>query len=607
MESRLEKIKSLKVSELGKACGEIREEIIDAVSKNGGHLASNLGVVEASVALHYVFDSPKDKIIFDVGHQCYAHKIITGREKELSTLRRLGGLSGFTSRQESVHDIFNEGHSGASISAALGIAEANRLKGDDSYTIAVIGDGSVTNGMVYEALNNCNNNQLRLIIVINDNEMSISKNVGGMHKHFSKIRTSKKYFGFKHGVEKGLVVIPLIGKPLARFVRWIKNGFKRIFVKKNIFEDLGLRYIGPVDGNNVAKMVAVLTEAKRKRGPVVVHMTTKKGYGYGPAQKNPELYHATGPFDKKKGKSPSEEESFSSVMGKHLCQLGKKDEKICAVTAAMGEGTGLCYFQRELPKRFFDVGIAEEHAITFSAGLSQSGMKPVVSLYSTFAQRVYDQVLHDVAIQRLPFTLLLDRAGLVPQDGITHQGIFDVSIFSSIPDIRIYSPEKYEELRWCLDTAIEDNYLDVIRYPKGKELCYEPALNMVRDNEDLFEYSENIDTCKGVIITYGRVTKVASDTIKALKEQNIGLIKLIRICPINLEKIKELTKNASWAYLLEESFENGCVMEKIGCGLENKKIKLHAVKGFMEHGTTEELYNLCGFNVEAITKNIKNL
>ncbi|MBQ7907276.1 MAG: 1-deoxy-D-xylulose-5-phosphate synthase [Clostridia bacterium] len=607
MESRLEDLKSKKVSELGAVCGEIRGQIIDAVSKNGGHLASNLGIIEATVALHYVFNSPKDKIIFDVGHQCYAHKILTGRDKELSTLRQLGGLSGFTSRQESRHDVFYEGHSGASISAALGIAEANRIKGDDSYTVAVIGDGSVTNGMVYEALNNCNNKQLRLIILINDNEMSISKNVGGMHNHFSKIRTSKKYFGFKRGVEKGLVVIPLIGKPLARFVRWLKNGFKRIFVKKNIFEDLGLSYIGPADGNNVAKVVALLNEAKRKRGPVVVHVTTKKGFGYAPAQKNPELYHATGPFDKKKGKMPTSEESFSTVMGKHLATLAKKDDKICAITAAMGEGTGLCHFEKEHPKRFFDVGIAEEHAITFSAGLSQSGMKPVVSLYSTFAQRVYDQVLHDVAIQRLPFTLLLDRAGLVPQDGITHQGIFDVSIFSSIPDIRIYSPEKYEELRWCLDTAIEDNYLDIIRYPKGTELCYEPALNMVRDNEDLFEYSENIDTCNGVIITYGRVTKVASDAIKALEGQNIGLIKLIRICPINLEKIKELTRNAGWVYLLEESFENGCVMEKIGCGLENKKIKLHAVKGFMEHGTTEELYNLCGFNVEAITKNIKNL
>ena len=596
----IEKIKSLKVKELGAVAQEIRGKIIDTVSKNGGHLASNLGVVEVSVALHYVFDSPKDKIIFDVGHQAYAHKIITGRD--ISSLRTYGGISGFTNPQESQHDIFYEGHSGTSISQALGVAKANKLAGCQDYTIAFIGDGSLTNGMVFEALNNCDDKSLRLIIIINDNEMSISKNVGGMHRYFSRIRTSKKYFGFKRGIDKTLRVIPLIGKPLARFALWLKNKFKGAVIKNNIFENLGLNYIGPVNGNNLAKMVAILEEAKTKKGPTVVHITTKKGMGYADAEKHAENYHSTGKFDIKKGNDKSQGECFSSAMGQALCTLAKNDEKICAVTAAMTQGTGLSAFAKEYKDRFFDVGIAEEHAVTFCSGLAKQKMKPVLALYSTFAQRSYDQIFHDFSIQGLPFTLMLDRCGLVQEEGITHQGIFDYSILSSIPNVSIYSPNSYKELKATMERAINSPTIDVIRYPKGKEIPYEPAHQMI--SEDEFEYSKKIDKCECVIITYGRLSALAHKV--AIDENDLGIIRLNKIFPLDTKKIKNLTKNAKYIYILEESYIHGGVGEKLSATLD-KKAYIHAIDHLVPHGSIEDLYNLFGFTKEQIKKNLNNL
>lgn len=602
----LQELKGMSNKQMTELCAKIRKQIIDTVSTNGGHLASNLGMVEATVALHKVFNSPDDKIIFDVGHQSYAHKIITGREDSFSTLRQFGGISGFPNRQESEHDILNEGHSGTSISAAIGIAEANKLLGKDDYTVAVIGDGSLTNGMVYEALNNASNKELRLIILVNDNEMSISKNVGGLHNYFSKLRVSKRYFLFKRRIKRGFSWIPLLGKPLTRLSARIKNMVRRMFVKDNFFEELGLEYLGPIDGNNIKKLIQVLEEAKTRRCCTVVHIRTKKGLGYEYAENEPHKYHGIGKFDIENGCADDAQDCFSTHMGKKLTEMAEKDEKICAITAAMCDGTGLTQFYEKYPERLFDVGIAEEHAVTFASGLSVIGMKPVVALYSTFAQRAYDQMLHDIAIQGLPMTLLLDRCGLVGGDGITHQGIFDYPLFSSVPNAYIYSPENYSELDYCLERAIADDNFDIIRYPKGQEKIYTPFRNTITDEENLFTYSDNIGEAKNVIITYGRIASLANEA--AVELEDVAIIKLIRIFPLNFEKLSELLKDKEHIYVLEESYKHGGVGEKILANIKtNAKAYNHAIEGFVEHGELADLCKFCGFTKEDIIRRIKNL
>ncbi len=601
----IEVIKSKKVKELGPVCDEIRQKIIEAVSKNGGHLSSNLGMVEPTIALHRVFNSPNDKFVFDVGHQCYAHKIITGRGDALSLLRQFDGVSGFPNRSESEHDVLNEGHSGTSISAALGIAEANKLLGKDDYTIAIIGDGSLTNGMVYEALNNCAGKDLKLIILVNDNEMSISKNVGGLHNYFSKVRVSKRYFIFKRRLKKGFRWIPLLGKPITRLLAGIKNFFGRMLVKNNVFEDLGLEYLGPVNGNNLKKVVGVLEEAKTRSCPTVVHIRTKKGYGYEPAEKEPGKYHGVGRFDIENGINEQSSESFSYVAGKKLVEMAESDEKICAITAAMCDGTGLTPFAEKLPNRLYDVGIAEEHAITFATGLSVSGMKPVVVLYSTFAQRTFDQALHDIAIQGLPMTLLLDRSGIVGGDGITHQGIFDYPMFSSIPGVNIYSPQTYSELEECIEKAVNSEKFDIIRYPKGKETKYKSSLEMIYDEKKALAYSSNIEKATRVIVTYGRITSLANEVAEGLGD--CAVIKLIKIFPLDIEKIATLLNGKELAYVLEESTKTGGVGEKLQPALNKaQKVCIHAIDGFVEHGELNDLYNFCGFTRDNIINNIKN-
>ncbi|MBQ3041476.1 MAG: 1-deoxy-D-xylulose-5-phosphate synthase [Clostridia bacterium] len=602
----IEVIKSKKVKELGPVCDEIRQKIIEAVSKNGGHLSSNLGMVEPTIALHRVFNSPNDKFVFDVGHQCYAHKIITGRGDALSLLRQFDGVSGFPNRSESEHDVLNEGHSGTSISAALGIAEANKLLGKDDYTIAIIGDGSLTNGMVYEALNNCAGKDLKLIILVNDNEMSISKNVGGLHNYFSKVRVSKRYFIFKRRLKKGFRWIPLLGKPITRLLAGIKNFFGRMLVKNNVFEDLGLEYLGPVNGNNLKKVVGVLEEAKTRSCPTVVHIRTKKGYGYEPAEKEPGKYHGVGRFDIENGINEQPSESFSYVAGKKLVEMAESDEKICAITAAMCDGTGLTPFAEKLPNRLYDVGIAEEHAITFATGLSVSGMKPVVVLYSTFAQRTFDQALHDIAIQGLPMTLLLDRSGIVGGDGITHQGIFDYPMFSSIPGVNIYSPQTYSELEECIEKAVNSEKFDIIRYPKGKETKYKSSLEMIYDEKKTLAYSSNIEKATRVIVTYGRITSLANEVAEGLGD--CAVIKLIKIFPLDIEKIATLLNGKELAYVLEESTKTGGVGEKLQPALNKaQKVYIHAIDGFVEHGELNDLYNFCGFTRDNIINNIKKL
>ena len=586
-----EDIRKLSAKELQVLASEIRREIIATVSKSGGHLASNLGITELTVALHRHFQSPEDKIIFDVSHQCYAHKLLTGRYEKFHTLRRYGGISGFTNREESPHDLFTNGHSGTSVSAALGIAEANKLRGNEHYTVAVVGDGSLTNGMIYEALNNCAGKQLNLIIILNDNDMSISRNVGGLHDCLSRIRTSKRYYRLKKNTAKFLKKIPFVGKPLLRGSKKLKDSTKRFFVKNNIFEDLGLIYLGPVDGHSFEKMDIVLEEAKTKHTCCIVHAVTKKGRGYAFSENSPDKYHSIGAFDPKKGAPPPREDRSAKV-GRMLCDKAKSDPRICAITAAMRDGTGLSEFSGIYPERFFDVGIAEEHAITFAGGLAAGGMNPVVFLYSTFAQRVYDQLSHDIAIQKLPLVLAIDRAGLVPNDGITHQGIFDYALFSSIPHTEIDMPETDEETENVFSAALESDKISVIRYPKGKYEPYDTPYAMQGNGQ--FTYSENIARAKTVVITAGRLTRNAAEAIR-LSGKDIALIKLIRVFPLPMEELLSLTANADNIYLLEENYVHGGYGEKLASHIRNKNVTIHAISDFVPHGSLPDLFRLCGF------------
>ncbi|MBQ2915452.1 MAG: 1-deoxy-D-xylulose-5-phosphate synthase [Clostridia bacterium] len=606
----INKIKRMSLSELEALSQNIRERIIDAVSKNGGHLASNLGMVEPTVVLHKVFNSPEDTFIFDVSHQCYAHKIITGRSEAMDTLRKYNGISGFMNKNESEHDILNEGHSGSSISAALGIAEANRIKKNDSYVVAVVGDGALTNGMIYEALNNCSNKKLNLIILINDNEMSISRNVGGLHNYFSTIRTSKKYFRFKRSLEMVLDRIPLIGKPLAGLCKMFKDLFKRLFVKNNWFENIGLVYLGPVDGNNIEKLTAVLEEAKTKQRVTVVHMTTKKGKGYKFAEEHPEIYHGVAPFDKNEGVKISKKENFSSYMGKELCRFAEEDSSICAITAAMCDGTGLTEFANRFPERYFDVGIAEEHAITFAGGLSASGMKPFVALYSTFAQRAYDQLFHDVCIQNLPLVLALDRSGIVPGDGVTHQGIFDYSIFSTLPNVTIFSPESYSELSLAMKESFAGDNVSIIRYPRGSENIPAEAQNDFEsfDNSH-YSATRNAFDSDVLIVTYGRITQQAYSAAQKLKKDiSVGVLKLNKICPINIDAYMSFFRNKKLIYFVEEGIKNGGVSEKIvaqmRCGNISAKIHINALDDYLPHGELDDLLVHCGLDSNSIAEEI---
>ena len=456
-------VKALSHAELLVLAAEIRAYLSSRVRENGGHLASNLGVVELTLAIHRVFDSPRDHVIFDVGHQSYVHKLLTGRKEQFDTLRRAGGLSGFTKRGESEYDPFGAGHSSTAVSAAIGIAEADLLAGRKNYTVAVVGDGALSGGLAYEGLNNCRPD-LPLVIVINDNEMSISPNTGRLATSLSRMRASRRYLRTKELTAGTLSKIPLVGKPLHRLLRAIKRGVKHLFYKENLFEHMGIRYLGPIDGNDVVGVEALLAHAKRLNGSVIVHVKTKKGRGDAEAESSPALFHGVAPANK-----PHTGPDFSEQMGRALCLAAAHDTRICAITAAMSQGTGLEPFRIAYPERFFDVGIAEGHAVTFAAGLAVGGMRPVVALYSTFLQRAYDNILHDAALQRLPVTLCIDRAGFNPLDGVTHHGVFDVSLLSAIPDVHIYAPVTDAGIAASLAAAASYEGVSAIRYPAGAE------------------------------------------------------------------------------------------------------------------------------------------
>ena len=583
-------LKNMPNKELAALADEIRSFIIERVGENGGHLASNLGAVETTLAIHRVFSSPKDHIILDVGHQCYTHKLITGRREEFDTLRKGGGISGFPKRSESEHDAFGTGHSSTSLSAALGFAEADRLSGSDAFTVCVFGDGAFTGGMIHEALNNCRKD-LRLVIILNENEMSISKNIGRLALSLTKLRSAKGYFRTKRATANFLQKIPLIGKPLFRFLLRSKMAIKDMLYGSNSFENLGLYYLGPVDGNDERAVEQLLKEAKASGQSCLVHLHTQKGKGYAPAEEHPDRYHALHPA----GTAHPEGHCFSETMGTYLTELAKKDERICAITAAMTSGTGLTSFQSAHPERFFDVGIAEPHAVTFAAGLSANGHRPVVAIYSSFLQRAYDNIIHDVALQNLPVVFCIDRAGLNSADGPTHHGIFDVAFLSEIPNVSIYTPITNEALRSVMDEALESGTPTAIRYPNGyedaavKEAFYsQSAIVSGRVRADYDTDSEQLDA---LIITHGRIVTEALKAKAVLKEQgkNVGILLLEQIKPyekIAFQVAKLLPQNSCKVLFLEEEIKTGGMGMNLSAALANCEVmqnKTVIVKALDDH------------------------
>lgn len=548
-------IKKLNIDELNELCSDIRELLISTVSQTGGHLASNLGVVELTVALHKVFNSPNDQIVFDVGHQCYTHKILTGRKEAFSTLRTEGGISGFTRPVESEHDIFSSGHSSTSISAAVGLARAKQIKGEKGKVIAIIGDGALTGGLAYEALNNSGNDNSNLVVILNDNNMSISQNVGSMAKNLTTIRTSPRYVTFKSKIQRGLSKIPKIGSQISRTFTFINAKIRKKVYHATFFEDLGFRYYGPIDGHDIDALIDVLKVAKAHNHSVLIHINTVKGKGYNFAEKNPTQFHGIGKFDINTGEPKNSGENFSSCFGNNMCKFAENDGRICAVTAAMAEGTGLCEFAKKYPKRFFDVGIAEQHAVTFSSGLAKNGMVPVFAVYSTFLQRSYDQLIHDVAMQNLKVVFAIDRAGFVGEDGESHQGVFDTSFLNSVIGLTVFAPAFYSELEAMLYESIyKVDGAVAIRYPRGVEK-YKPQDYTY--NHESYSVFGDIQA-KKCIVTYGRLF---SECYKAYEKlEDTFVIKLNKIKPVDNKIVNELV-HCKKIFFYEEGIRSGGVGE----------------------------------------------
>jgi 1-deoxy-D-xylulose-5-phosphate synthase len=606
-----EDLKNLKERELKQLAGEIREYIINTVSETGGHLASNLGVVELSIALHKVFDSPKDKMIWDVGHQAYIHKLLTGRKESFKTLRTLGGLSGFPKRSESEHDIFETGHSSTSISAALGIAKARDLSGEDYNVIAVIGDGSLTGGMAFEALNHAGDFPTKLIVILNDNNMSISDNIGGMANYLSKIRTVPAYFKLKARVGSVLKKIPLLGDPIFNSAEKLKNWFKYLLVPGIIFEELGFKYFGPIDGHDIHNLEYVLKRAKSYNGyPVFIHVVTTKGKGYEKAESEPAKYHSVSPFDIEGGKSKnsSKGRSYSNVFGDWIANAAIKDKRIAAVTAAMPEGTGLDKFSQQHKDRFFDVGIAEQHAVTFSAGLAVGGYKPYFAVYSTFLQRAYDQIVHDVCMQKLPVTFAIDRAGIVGADGETHHGVFDIAYLRHMPNITILSPKDGREMEQMLDLTQQLDSPCAIRYPRGSENNFEECNNpvVIGKGEILIEGTD------AAIIAEGRMVRIAYNACKLLLEKGISLtlVNARFIKPLDEELLLSTAKKHHIIFTLEDGVFTGgmgsSILEFYNKNKVDTNINIFAYDDkFITQGEIEELHKIHEMDAESIAAKIE--
>ncbi len=601
-------LKKLSIPQCGQLCSEIRKLLINTVSSTGGHLASNLGVVELTMSIHRNFNSPDDKIVWDVGHQAYVHKILTGRADRFSTIRQENGLSGFPKPSESVHDTVIAGHSSTSLSAACGIAEAMRLQGKDNYTVAVIGDGAMTGGMVYEAMNNCcQNTDSNLIVVLNDNNMSISKSVGSLEKYLTTLRNSEEYLDTKRKVERKLNKIPVVGSKAAKGMKYVKDAIKSTVLHRNLFEDMGFIYLGPINGHSLKDLEQAMRMAKSYHRPVFVHVKTTKGKGYLPAEKNPGEYHGISRFDVESGNPEiSAGDSYSTVFGKELLSLAEADERICAITAAMKYGTGLQYFGKKLPQRFYDVGIAEQHAVTFGGGLAAMGQIPVFAVYSTFLQRAYDQLIHDVAIGGLHFVLGIDRAGIVGEDGETHQGIFDVPMLTTIPDTVIYSPSCYDELRVCLKKAIyEEKNLAAVRYPRGSE---DAAIkyDCIYSDYRIFD-SEKSDI---LVISYGRIFNELYKAVELVKNRiSCNMLKLTKIFPV-AEEIVEKIMDYRRIIFFEEAVCEGSISEKFGNLLMESGYKGSysrvAARGFIKQASVKSALDKIGLSSEKMAEFIKN-
>ncbi len=603
-------IKNINSQDYANLAEEIRSFLVQNISQTGGHLASNLGVVELTMALHLFLDFPQDKLVWDVGHQAYTHKLLTGRRELFSTLRQMDGISGFPKHEESDCDSFDTGHSSTAISAALGLVKARDLSQQDHKVVAVLGDGALTGGMAYEALNNAGRLKSNMIIVLNDNNMSISENVGGMANYLAKLRTNSKYTGFKENMENALNQMPGIGKTIAEKLKRSKDAIKYIMLPSMFFEDMGLTYIGPIDGHNTEQLLIAFKAAAKAKKAVVIHVLTKKGKGYRFAEKYPSVFHGVDPFDITSGQPVAKKGiSYTKVYSDAMIKLGEKNDKIVAISAAMPFGTGLSEFKRKYPERFFDVGIAEEHAVTFAAGLAMGGLRPVVAIYSTFLQRAYDQIIHDVCMNSLPVVFIIDRAGISGRDGETHQGIFDLSFLSHIPNLVVMAPKNGSELVEMLAFAVSYPGPVAIRFPKGDAYSglkeYQAPIEVGRD--EILRDGEEI-----AILAVGSMVKAGVEVVEKLAAygKKATLVNCRFISPVDTKMLETLTHRHSFFVTMEENVRSGGYGQKVADFLcEHKKDKIRLINisvpdRYVEHGSVSELHQRLGLDSESIYQRI---
>ena len=603
-------IKKIDPKDYDRLASEIRQFLIEKISETGGHLGSNLGAVELTMALHLFLNLPEDKIIWDVGHQSYTHKILTGRRDGFVNLRKFGGMSGFPKRKESDCDCFDTGHSSTSISAGLGMVKARDIQGGKNTIVSVIGDGSLTGGMAYEALNNASRLETNYIIVLNDNNMSISENVGGVSKYLNNIRTADKYLDLKEGVYNSLHGKSKYGDKVVSQIRRAKSSFKQLVVPGMFFEDMGITYLGLVDGHNIQAMVHMMREARKIKGAVLLHVITQKGRGYAPAERHPARFHGAEPFDIETGipSKPRDKANYTDIFSTVMCKLGQRDEKVVAITAAMPDGTGLKRFRNMYPDRFFDVGIAEEHAVTFAAGLAAGGLKPIVAIYSSFLQRAYDQILHDVCIQNLPVVFAIDRAGLVGSDGETHQGIFDLSYLSSIPNMHIMAPKNKWELSDMIKFAVAFEAPIAIRYPRGE------AFDGLKDNRESVEYGKSewiYEEEDIVLMAVGSMVKVALEVREQLKDRgySCSLVNARFVKPIDEEAVRDACREHKLIVTMEENVLSGGYGEKVrdyvdAIGVTTRVLNIAIPDEYVEHGNVDLLKQEIGIDADSIVKKV---
>ncbi len=595
-------LKKLTLEEKETLSQEIRDLIIDVTSKNGGHVASNLGVVELTIALHSIFDTPNDRIVWDVGHQCYVHKILTGRREEFQNIRKLGGISGFPKICESEYDNFNTGHSSTSISIATGMARARDILNENYEVVAVIGDGSLTGGMALEALNDAGSSKTNVKVILNDNEMSISKNVGGIPLYLSKMRTKTGYTRSNRKIKAIVNKIPYIGKPIISFAHYTKQIIKRAVFRNMYFEDIGFTYLGPVDGHDIKKLEDILERSKKINGPVLIHVVTKKGKGYKLAEENPDKFHGISAYDKETGEV-KKSKNYSKVFGEKLVKMASTDKKIVAVTAAMRDGTGLKEFSEKFQDRFFDVGIAEQHALGLIAGMARAGLKPVLPIYSSFLQRGYDQIIHDIALSGIPVTVCIDRAGIVGNDGETHQGIFDLSFLSSIPNIVIMAPKNFEELDKMLEFGVNLDKPVFIRYPRGGEnFSFESTEDVELGKAEIVQEGTDLS-----IIAIGNMVGRAEEVASLLPEKSVEIINARFLKPLDEETILNSIRKTGYCITIEDNLLKGglgsAVVEAVNkSDIQDVKIKNFGYDDtFVEHGTVKELEDKYGLSAEKIS------